>query len=210
MRAGGLIAVAAFAWAAAVTPPLVHPGPPTVTARMTDLDLVLLYDPLVRLPEFVLGVATGLLFLRREGEWKSASVVATATFLLILALLGESDRLPFTLLHGGLLDPLWALLLCAVAKRHDPRERGIASPPLVRGGRASYALYVLHKPLYFWLTRLLGIGLLPPGAFLGAYVAGSVGLSLAAWHYVEEPLRRRLLGRKTTRAGSGPVVHTPE
>jgi peptidoglycan/LPS O-acetylase OafA/YrhL len=122
-------------------------------------------------------------------------VVATATFLLLLALLAESDRLPFSLLHNGLLDPLWALLLFAVAKRADPRDRGIASAPLVRGGRASYALYVFHKPLYFWLTRLWGIGLLPSGAFLGAYIAGSVALSLAAWRFIEEPLRLRLLGR---------------
>jgi peptidoglycan/LPS O-acetylase OafA/YrhL len=196
LRAGGLVAVATLAWAAAVTPPLLHPGPASVLARTTDLDLVLLYNPIVRLPEFILGVATGLLFMRSAGGWKSAPVVATATLLLLLALLAEGDRLPFTLLHNGLLDPLWALLLFAVSKRSkdEGRERGIASPPLVRGGRASYALYVLHKPLYFWLTRLLGIGLLPSGPFLGAYVAGSVVLSLAARRYVEEPLRRRRLG----------------
>jgi peptidoglycan/LPS O-acetylase OafA/YrhL len=158
--------------------------------------MVLLYSPLIRLPEFVLGVATGLVFLRSEGAWKSAPFVAGATFFLIVALLGESDRFPFPLVHNGLFDPLWALLLFAVAKGAAPTERGVASPPLVQGGRASYSLYVLHKPLYFWLTRLFGVGALPSGTFLGAYIAASVALSLAARRFVEEPLRLRLLGRR--------------
>ena len=168
LRARGLVAVAVVAWAAAVTPPLLHHGPASALAPATHLDLVLLHNPLVRLPDFVIGVVSGLLFLRGKREWSRAPVIATATFLLVLAILAESDHLPFLLLHNGLLDPLWALLLFSLAMQKD--RRGIGGDALVRGGHASYSLYVLHKPLYFWLARIFDVGLLPPSPFLAAYV----------------------------------------
>ncbi len=193
LRARGLVATAAVAWVAAVTPPLLHHGPASAIARTTDLDLVLLYNPLVRLPDFVIGVTAGLLFLRAPRPWSRAPVVATATFLLVLALLAEGDRLPFLLLHNGLLDPLWALLVFALASLGAPRDqRGLGGDAFVRGGRASYSLYVLHNPLYFWGARLFGIGLLPADWFIAAYVAASVARALAARRFVEEPLRRVL------------------
>jgi peptidoglycan/LPS O-acetylase OafA/YrhL len=196
----GLFGVGVVAWFSALAPPLVHGAPSGVMARMTDVDLVLLYDPLVRLPDFVVGVVAGLLFLRSASPWKSAPIVATATSLLAVAILGASERIPFALLHNGLMAPLWALLLFALAKGSaDDDRRGIASDPLVRGGRASYALYVLHKPLYSWMARALHVGLLPSNTIIAAYIAGSVTLSVVAWRFVEEPLRRVLADGKKAR-----------
>ncbi|MGO8994658.1 MAG: acyltransferase family protein [Polyangiaceae bacterium] len=194
LRVRSLGALAVVAWGLALLPPLVHGGPAGVLARTTDLDLVLLYDPLVRLPEFLLGVTSGLLFLRTKRTWSRAPIVATATFLLIFALLAASDHLPFPLLHNGLLDPLFALLVFTLASARD--GRGLASDPLVRGGEASYSLYVLHKPVYFWLARAANVAFFPSSGFLVAYVGGSVALSLLARRCVEEPVRRALTGRQ--------------
>jgi peptidoglycan/LPS O-acetylase OafA/YrhL len=194
LRGRGLVVAAAAAWGAALAPPLLHHGPANVLAPASALDHVLLYNPLVRLPDFIVGMATGLLFLRSARSWSRAPVIATATFVLILALLATSDRLPFAMLHNGLLDPLWALLLYALAMASGKHgARGIGSDPLVRGGEASYALYVLHKPLYFWLARVFQIGLLPPAGFIAAFLGGSVALAVIARRYVEEPLRRLLM-----------------
>ncbi len=71
--------------------------------------------------------------------------------------------------------------------------RGIASAPFVRGGRASYALYILHKPIYFWLARAFGVGLLPPSWFLALYIVVVVIVSVVAWRAIEEPTRRALV-----------------
>jgi peptidoglycan/LPS O-acetylase OafA/YrhL len=197
LRERGLVVLGVMAWGLAIGPPLVHPGPASVLSHMTDLDLVMLHDPLVRLPDFVIGVASGLLFVRGKREWSRASIVAAATFILVVALLAQSDRLPFALVHNGLLDPLWALLLFTLAMRGKAGEdgRGIGSAPLVRGGHASYSLYVLHKPIYFWMARWLGVGLLPGAGFFVAYLGGSVAAALVARRWVEEPARRGLSGR---------------
>ena len=108
------------------------------------------------------------------------------------------------------MDPLWALLLFSLATRakRGGDARGLGSAPLVRGGRASYALYVLHKPLYFWMARGLGVGLWPGAGFLATYLGASVAASLGARRFVEEPLRRALGGRDESRArvGDGPRV----
>jgi peptidoglycan/LPS O-acetylase OafA/YrhL len=172
-----------------------HHRPASVLATMTDADHVLLYDPLVRLPDFVLGIVAGLLFLRRERTWSRAPVVAAATFILLLALLATSDRIPFALLHNGLLNPLWGLLIYALASRPE-QTTGVGSAALVRGGQASYSLYVLHKPIYFWLARAMGVGVLPSAGLLAAYVGGSVALAVVAWMIVEEPARQAIVQRR--------------
>ena len=125
-------------------------------------------------------------------QWSRAPIVAAATFVLILALLAESDRLPFALLHNGLLDPLWALLVFALAARGGD-ARGVGSDPFVRGGHASYSLYVLHKPLYFWMARAQGWRSCRGGVPRGV-PGGSVAVSLVARRWVEENTLRRALG----------------
>jgi peptidoglycan/LPS O-acetylase OafA/YrhL len=195
LRARGLAVVAVCAWIAAQVPPLLHHGPANVLAHTTELDHLLLYDPLAHLPDFVVGVAAGLIFLQGRRTWTRAPVVAAATFILILSLLAESERLPFASLHNGLLDPLWALLIYALATRKD-EARGVSGAALVRGGHASYALYVLHKPLYFWLARVMTIGPLPSPWLLTVYIGGSVAVSVVARQLVEEPLRKRIAPRR--------------
>ena len=80
LRRRGLVAVAIGAWGLAITPPLVHGGPASALARTSDLDLVLLHNPLVRLPDFVVGVASGLLFLREGRAWSRGPVVGAVVF----------------------------------------------------------------------------------------------------------------------------------
>ena len=97
LRARWLVVVGGMAWAAAVTPALVHKGPVSVLARTTPADLVLLFDPLVRLPDFVVGVVAGLAFLRtrraRE-RWTQGPFVGAAAAVSLLALLAASERIP--------------------------------------------------------------------------------------------------------------------
>jgi peptidoglycan/LPS O-acetylase OafA/YrhL len=187
----GLVAAAAFA--VTVLVPLVYPlegGIETPTLS----DRVLLYDPLVHLPEFVLGVTAGILYLRRRPDglrWRFASAAAACA---LAGALTMAPRIPAGLLHGGILDPLFALLIYALAAGWGTSTRGTRSL-LGLLGRASYSLYILHKPIYLWMTRETGLGRrVPPAGFIAGYVVVSLAVSVVLWWGVEEPMRRKLRG----------------
>jgi peptidoglycan/LPS O-acetylase OafA/YrhL len=195
LRTPALAAVLAAAWAGAFVPAVLVGSRATGVEAASQTDLVLLFNPVARLPDFAVGVSAGLLFLRRSppepagARWRA---VALASAVGIAAVLTQSERLPFLVLHDGLLDPLWALLVFSLACCGGRGDGPLGRTPLVVLGRASYSLYVIHKPLYYWLARWTGAGPAPSRVFVTAYLVTSIALSVALWWGLEEPLRRRI------------------
>lgn len=170
---------------------------------------LLKFNPLARLPEFVMGLCLGKLFL---ADLQSATKPASATavrsmlgpvILAILSILMAQDHIPKLMLHNGLLDPLFAVALLGLAweSRHPnrPNTPVLSHRGLVVLGQASYALYILHVPL----KGLFAGGLeLLPGQLLARPLTSSlmlslyIGLSLAAalltFKYFEIPARRAI------------------
>ena len=93
------------------------------------------------------------------------------------------------------LMPAFALLLWGLAYGSGPLARLLERPWAVRLGEASYALYILHSPLAFYV-RLVdhrsgwGLAESSPGAFFAVYVATSILVSLGVFRWLEEPARR--------------------
>jgi peptidoglycan/LPS O-acetylase OafA/YrhL len=59
-------------------------------------------------------------------------------------------------------------------------------------GEASFALYLIHMPLYTIMRRLIeGLG----GAGLLLYLVTCIGLSVASIYWLEIPARRWILDR---------------
>lgn len=171
---------------------------------------VVKYNPLIRLPEFVMGVLAGRLFLL-EGDarrrWHTGLEVAAAAAL--LGVLLASVWIPYPLLHNGLLAPAFAALVYALARGAGPVSRVLSTRLLVRLGAASFALYILHVPLMAWLLRgYRTTGTTPPAQpwhFL-SFAAISIAVSLLVFATVEEPGRRMLRRRLGRRRADVPVV----
>ena len=87
---------------------------------------------------------------------------------------------------------LWSLL--------HPRNwlgRVLSNPLLLWLGRLSYATYLVHFLLKYWVKFLLG-GIVSPTVLLASYLAGVLLASVALHHLVELPTRhlsRRLVAR---------------
>jgi peptidoglycan/LPS O-acetylase OafA/YrhL len=156
------------------------------------------YNPLLRLPEFLVGVVLGRLHLERSAAAPRDASPARWLALVgalgvggVLVLLGE--RFPQLFLLNGLLAPLFALIIYGLATRQAPGWGWLKHPVLVSLGRASYALYILHMPLQasvVWAGEALG---LPRGPLLlASYLTVVLLVSLAAFRWVEEPARRWL------------------
>jgi peptidoglycan/LPS O-acetylase OafA/YrhL len=167
------------------------------------------YNPLVRLPEFLLGVALGRLFVARMSATPAGhtagsanparlSVVALVGSVCALSyvptLLGPGSALPYLLLHNGLVDPLFALLIYSLAVGEGPLAAVLSLPAMVVLGEASYALYILHIPLWDWMTYALSRLHMAPGfvALSLLHLGVALGLSILTLRVVEQPARRAL------------------
>jgi peptidoglycan/LPS O-acetylase OafA/YrhL len=197
LRRRGLFVALALSYALVLAPCLVHGLDAPPVERAGSLDLVVMFDPLVRLPELVFGFVLGRLFAlwprKAAPDWRWDARLLAALFAVVFAL-ARSDAFPEPLVHAGLFDPLWAALFVCAA-RSTLAETTLGGRGLVLLGRASFALYVIHKPVWFWLERLLPRDVARVSwTFVGIYVAAALVLSAVCFRLIEEPLRRRLSG----------------
>ncbi|WP_344425139.1 acyltransferase family protein [Pseudonocardia ailaonensis] len=146
------------------------------------------------------GGVLAYLAVRRMRTSEAASRVATLTPVLIAVGLVAGEYVAPG--RGGVVIVLFPVLVGALAlARPTGLARLLSTPAMVHGGRISYALYLVHIPMFevFWLAmrRYGGFGgssLLAPGRILTHLVALAVLLStLVAAHllfrWVEEPAR---------------------
>ncbi|MEO5589440.1 MAG: acyltransferase [Gemmatimonadaceae bacterium] len=156
------------------------------------------FSPLVHFPQFVIGVLTGMLFLRFRRNVVGAPCLGVLTFAiatLIVVVLTLSYRVPYLLLQGGVLAPLFAALVFCLAAGGGTVGFGLATRPLGVLGESSYALYLIHMPLRWHLDRMLptGAGDATPWVRLGVYVLAAIALSMMIHAFIEVPARARLL-----------------
>jgi peptidoglycan/LPS O-acetylase OafA/YrhL len=186
------------------------------------------FFPLMRLPEFILGMATGLIFLKSRTLANPAAAKppsssdALATGLLAAGLLAGlvaaifSTQIPFAMLHTALLAPAFAAIVYGLALQ--PKWTAFLRwSPLVLLGNASYSFYLLHSNImgmYFFGST----GQLAHTSFagvVGAFVLVTL-ISLLVFRFIEEPARRKLRGKTLRKnpdtppelAGGAPVAAT--
>jgi peptidoglycan/LPS O-acetylase OafA/YrhL len=169
--------------------------------EMSDLNgfwlKVLMFNPLVRLPEFFVGVMAGRLFLLTRGfRPRLATAIFFFAGLLILAGLLLGHHIPFPVINTGLLAPLLALFIFSLASGGFG-ARVFQPQWFVVLGQSSYCLYMLHAPLWDFAQQLSSrhwhFGYTGDLTVILAIVL----LSLALYKWVEAPattaLRRFLL-----------------
>jgi peptidoglycan/LPS O-acetylase OafA/YrhL len=171
---------------------------------------VIHHHPLSRLPEFAFGVVLARLFVTlptaRVPRWTAA--VAVAALAAALLLLPDAA---YPLAHNGLLAPLHALLIVALAAGGGVLARVLAVRPLRALGHASYALFLLHVPLYAWVMMPLAptVTRMPLAARAGVYVGYLVLTAVCAWavqRWVADPARAIHRARAASRAPEPPVA----
>lgn len=164
---------------------------------------VLTYNPLVRLPEFVMGAALGRLFMLRMAHKRPsrASGIFTPERLALFAAVSSgaallwAPRLSDQLVHVGLFDPLFALLIYSFACSQGRLAAFLSTPLMLLLGEASYGLYILHYPILLGVHRFLGhirVAPLNSPVLCAAYVCFCIALSVISFHLVERPARRAI------------------
>ncbi len=192
LRPDGAVAVQDLAWN----------EPPWLVA--------LKFHPVARAGEFLAGVALGLLHRRGIVLPRAALLAAPLALAAALAVLAWGGA-PYVLLHNGLLVPLFAVAIVALAQGTGPLARALGSTPARALGDASFALYALQEPLWLWARRLAGEPQRPASAaFALGFVAAAIAISVAVSRRLERPARRALRavlgGARTAPAGAIPLA----
>ncbi len=94
------------------------------------------------------------------------------------------------LYEGGLtIYALSSVVLLVVLLQPGPIQRALATEPLRQLGRISYGVYLLHWPIFLWLTpERTGLDTLP---LFVLRTAVTVGAALLSFRFLEQPVRTR-------------------
>jgi glucosylceramidase len=192
VRASRSLALAAGLWVASLIAPMMlyilrgPTGPPSPGAY---LPMAVEFTPLLRLPEFAIGILLGCAFTAGRFQTLRGRYLAPVAMALILLVMLGSGVIPHIFLACGLLTPLFGLLLVALAQDSGPLSKVLSTGPMVLLGEASYGIYILQIPVAYafgWPPPLYSLG----GVVLSCFVL--VVVSVLSFRYLESPLRVRI------------------
>jgi peptidoglycan/LPS O-acetylase OafA/YrhL len=152
--------------------------------------------PVMHLPEFLLGGALALIFLRSASDKPAQRPLRT--YAAVAGLLAALS-LPLGVWSSLVMLP-FALLVYDLALGASRLSRIFSTPTMVLLGGASYAVYLLQTPVRQWTHLLFSY---VPAKLAGADVVFTaltlVGFSIFVYLFWEEPWRKVLRPRFATR-----------
>jgi peptidoglycan/LPS O-acetylase OafA/YrhL len=158
------------------------------------------YTPLPHLASFVFGVLLAGLDELAPRAGRLRLFLGLFGFVATFTVLWLGGRVPYALVHDGLLMPLFGCIILGLAGE-NPLARGLWWAPLVFVGEASYCLYLLHFNLWNLIhdshvLEWTGLARFDPWI---SYVL-LILMALLALYLVEKPAQRQL--RKWMGVGS--------
>jgi peptidoglycan/LPS O-acetylase OafA/YrhL len=164
------------------------------------------FFPLVRLPEFLMGMACGFLFLRSERNPKLARYLVGLGVLGAAATALASRYVPYLMVHTAMSGPAFAALVYGIAL--EPKwVSWLNNRLLVLFGDASYSFYLLHSFFIWPFFHNLQTQQLRNQGFLGIgmWLVMMLLICSLVYRFIEEPARRRLRPRKKPMPAASPA-----
>ncbi|WP_066811606.1 acyltransferase family protein [Sphingomonas asaccharolytica] len=156
--------------------------------------------PILRLPEFIIGICAAEMSLRGI-RLPIPSWLPAIALVIGLCLTGSPHVAAFATAMAAL------LILCVANENNSLFARVLSIRSLVVLGGASYSLYLMHQPVHFAVTTLLGTSKTVVVLQYPILISGSV----AIFFWYEEPLRewiRRRIGMRPSAIEGVAGTHT--
>ncbi len=153
---------------------------------------VLKYTPLPHLMSFVFGVMLASVDEMIGRTSRLRLILGVAGFIATFLILWLGARVPYAIVHDGLLMPLFGCIILGLAG-NNPLAYALGWKPLVFVGEASYCLYLLHFNLWNLIHDshvLERTGLIRFDPWIS--YALLIALAVLALHLVEKPAQRQL------------------
>ena len=163
------------------------------------------FFPLVRLPEFLMGMACGFLFIRGERNPKLALPLVGIGLAGVVATVIASKFVPYLVVHTAMSGPAFAAIVYGIAL--EPKWAAwLNNRLLVLFGDASYSFYLLHSmfvAFFFFNFKTQQVRFNNVFGII-AWTAMMLIISSLVYRFIEEPARRKLRPKRDTR--SAPVA----
>lgn len=146
--------------------------------------------PLPHLPTFSFGIVLSQLNDRLGLRNRTRFWLALIGIGSIVTVLMQGAKVPFLLMHNGLISPLFAIAILGLAGHH-PITRFLSLPLFVAIGEASYCLYIMHFNLWRWIHTsglLPRLHLLRYDPWISYFLLEAS--AFAAYRLIEQPSRR--------------------
>jgi len=155
------------------------------------------FFPLVRLPEFLMGMACGFLFLRSERNPKHGLPLAALGLLGVAATTAASRFVPYLVVHTALGGPAFAAVVYGIALQPS-WAAWMNNRALVLFGNGSYSFYLLHSIFVWPFFHNMRTQELRNQGFIGIgiWLVMMLTISSFVYKFIEEPARRKLGPRK--------------
>jgi len=152
------LAIAAILlWIASVIVPLlafIGLGPEGILGNQFWTNL-LAFNPLLRLPDFLLGIVLCRVFHEARGSLEGRGYwLYLPGLVLELVAIAYGGFVPLPL-RSGLFLPIHCLAILGLALDGGSLARLLSTRPIVFLGQVSYSMYILHMPLMMWMNRAL-------------------------------------------------------
>lgn len=188
-----------YLWGLAIfTPILVTQLRPEmfVQVETSTLQWTIMLMPIFRVFEFLAGVA--LCSLQREfservlprARSRFGYLTIGAGIALFLLVIEVSNSIPFMAMFNGFLLPIYVLVIFGLVNIRGWLASMLSHKYMVILGESSYAVYLLHSPIYEYFSRIRPIETLPVWLL---YCAAVMAASIAAFFLLERPARRLIL-----------------
>ena len=151
------------------------------------------FFPVVRLPEFLMGMACGFLFLRGERNPKHALPLVGLGLLGVAATTVAARFVPYLVVHTAMSGPAFAAVVCGIALQPS-WAAWLNNRPLVLFGNASYSFYLLHTMFVWPFFHNIQTQAVRNQGFIGIgiWLVMMLAISSLVYRFIEEPARRKL------------------
>lgn len=156
------------------------------------------FNPLVRLPEFLVGVCGALLYLQQPLHPRWAAPLVGGGLIVLAIVILVSAQIPYPVMHNGLLSLPFIAIIYGIALR--PSWSAILEWRVLQMlGESSYSFFLTHGIVIALFFR-------PDGKYQEHSIfevllclAIALVLAIGLYHWVEQPMRRRFSNSKTKR-----------
>ena len=161
------------------------------------------FNPVLRLPEFLMGMACGVLFLRSTPKRRWAWPLILGGVAMVAVAATVLHRNPFLLLHAAVVGPAFAAIVYGVALQ--PAAGALLENRFfVLLGDVSYSFYLLHPLVIssyigFFHDGAGGLRRQNPLWFL-LPIATITVISFLVYRFIEQPMRRVLRPQRKEKA----------
>ncbi|WP_395334464.1 acyltransferase [Novosphingobium sp. BL-8H] len=156
--------------------------------------------PVTRLGEFVAGILLCRAWRHGVGRSWAGSGAEVLLVLLVPATMiaAEWFAVPLVFRYQLAFMPPMAALVLVFAHGEGVISRALRNPALQLLGEASFALYLIHRPLILFAARWAGRGVAEDLALAIAMLALAVAASIATYRWFDRPVDRWLRRQEAT------------